>query len=101
MLRRGYLQNGLIGTLAALFGGALLVHPPEQPGPAMRIVTSVVSGGPATASPTASATSASISDKVGNALKAFSPVSSSLSSPAALEDGFRSYSPTRQPIPAT
>jgi hypothetical protein len=91
MLRRSYLQNGLIGTVAALFGGALIVHAPEQPGPAMRIVSSVVSGGPATASPTASATSAGIAAKVASALKAFSSVSSTLSSPIALEDGFRSY----------
>jgi hypothetical protein len=91
MLRRSYLQNGLIGTVAALFGGVMIANAPEQPGPAMRVVSSVVSGGPATANASPSANSASISAKVANALTAFSSVSRSLSSPTALEDGFRSY----------
>jgi hypothetical protein len=91
MIQRSYLQNGLIGIVAALFGGAMIVHAPEQPGPAMRVVSSVVSGGPATSAPSPMATSASISAKVDNALRAFSSVSKALSSHVALEDGFRSY----------
>jgi hypothetical protein len=92
MIRRSYLQNGLIGTVAALFGGVMLVQAPEQPGPAMRVVSSVVAGGPATTAAGGSTPAPTgLSAKVANALSAFTSVSKSLSSPAALEDGFRSY----------
>src|SRR4051812_34837777 len=92
MIRRSYLNNGLIGAVAALFGGVMLVRAPEQPGPAMRVVSSVVAGGPATAAATVSpAAATSGSSRVTAALQAFSSVAKSLSSPTALEDGVASY----------
>src|SRR3954465_3111594 len=91
MIRRTYWQNGLIGATAALFGGAMLHRAPEQPGPAMRVVSSIVAGGPATSSTTPSTTTGSASAQVSTALKAFASVAKSLSSPSALAAGVRSY----------
>jgi hypothetical protein len=91
MIRRSYLQNGLIGTVAALFGGAMFARAPEQPGPAMRVVSSVVAGGPVTSAGASSPGPTGLSAKVANAVGAFTWVAKSLSSPAALQDGFRSY----------
>jgi hypothetical protein len=101
MFRRSYVHNGLIGAVATLFGGVMLVRAPEKPGPAMRVVSSVVAGGAATASATApDAASTGASSKVASALQAFSSIGKSLSSPVALEDGVASYYAYKSAHPA-
>lgn len=94
MLNRTYWQNGLIGTVATLFGGALMLRAPEKPGPAMTVISSIAHGGPASAAPSlasASHPSSDLNAHISAAVKALSSVVGPLSSPQALEDGFASY----------
>ncbi|HEX6574519.1 MAG TPA: murein L,D-transpeptidase catalytic domain family protein [Gemmatimonadaceae bacterium] len=90
MIHKKYLQNALIGSVAALFGGTRLMPANDVNGPVVTRAISIVTGTTADTSRADSSTAAPKS-KVMVALASFQNAVRPLSSSHALEDAFRSY----------
>jgi len=96
MRQNKYLQNVLIGATAVLFAGSKITPSMAQSGPVLQTASAVVTGQAAAGSIVETAASAKaeaspLEAKIQSALTAFKSVTSSLSSPKALEDAFQSY----------
>jgi hypothetical protein len=90
MLRRKYLENGLLGAVALIFGGARLTPGSDKPGPVMTAAVEFVSGKPASDSG-AGDRSSSVVASATRALEAFKGAVRPLSHSRALDDAFKSY----------
>jgi hypothetical protein len=85
---RKYLQNGLLGAVAILFGTARIVPGTQHSGPVLAAAVSLVT---ASASARDSVSPNSVSSKVTSALTAFQNIVRPLSDERALPDAFRGY----------
>lgn len=92
MLQRKYLQNGLIGAVALIFGTAHLVPGTDTRGPVMKAAVSLVSGNSeASRSLRVSEPAAAVLASVSDALGAFQHAVRPLSHSRALEEAFTGY----------
>jgi hypothetical protein len=85
---RKYLQYGLLGAVAILFGTARIVPGTQHSGPVLTAAVSLVT---ASASARDSVSPNSVSSKVTSALTAFQNIVRPLSDERALPDAFRGY----------
>ena len=91
MIPRNFLQNGLIGGVAVLAGGAHFVPAAQEHGPVTAAAVSFVTGTPTPSSAVAASPSSQVLASVTSALGAFQSAVRPLSHARALEDAFRGY----------
>jgi hypothetical protein len=88
MLRRSYVENGVLGAIALVFAGARMTPDVQRSGPVMNAAVAFVSEKP---SATASENTNRVSASVSAAVDAFTGIVRPLSDSRALEDAFKSY----------
>jgi hypothetical protein len=94
LIQRKYLQNALIGGVAAVFGGTRMMPSRDTNGPIVSKAIEIMTRGPVVIADTSalpSSTASTAVSKVATALSAFSGAVNSLSDSHALEDAFKSY----------
>ena len=92
MIAKKYLQNVLLGSVAAAFGGTRMIPTTDANGPAATTAIAVITGQPAATDTAKAAPSLpAAKSKVVTALESFQGAVRPLSSSRALQDAFRSY----------
>jgi hypothetical protein len=90
MIRRRYLEHGVLGAIALIFAGARMVPGTDQNGPVVTAAVEFVSPKPASPD-SGDDRSASVVASANRALEALRSAVRPLSHPRALDDAFRGY----------